>query len=606
MTTAMIFILKPKKSSGCAFKEKGERGREREKWAEEEEKKEEKKKTEEGGGGWTEKLGETQIKVMISVGPVVTDFSVELDVGPLQCQSVRQPRQSCKMAVDTFLLREIATATLVFLLTRLFLGSLLLLKPTRKLPPGPKGWPVIGALPLLGTMPHVALSQMAKKYGPIVYLKMGTCDMVVASTPDSARAFLKTLDMNFSNRPPNSGSTHMAYNAQDLVWAGYGPRWKSLRKLCNLHMLGAKALDDSAHIRATETGHMIRAMCESSQRGEAVVISEMLTFAMANIIGQVILGRRVFAQKGAESNEFKDMVVELMTSAGLFNVGDYILAIAWMDLQGIVRKMKRTINKWDVIIKKMVTEHTELARQREGNADFLDVLMSNRENPEGPELSMTNIKALLLDLFTAGTDTSSSVIEWALAEMLLNSDILKRAQEEMDQVIGRNRRLQSFDISKLPYLQALSKETFRKHPSTPLNLPRMASEACEVNGYYIPKNTRLSVNIWAIGRDPDVWENPLEFNPERFLSKKNAKMDPRGNDFELIPFGAGRRICAGARMGVVMVEYFLGTLVHSFDWKLPDGMVELNMDETFGLALQKTVPLAAMVTPRLHQNAYAT
>lgn len=208
-------------------------------------------------------------------------------------------------------------------------------------------------------------------------------------------------------------------------------------------------------------------------------------------------------------------------------------------------------------------------------------------------------------MFTAGTDTSSSIIEWALAEMMKNPSILKRAHDEMDQVIGRNRRLQESDLSKLPYLQAICKETFRKHPSTPLNLPRVSTQACEVNGYYIPKNTRLSVNIWAIGRDPDVWEDPLTFKPERFLSGKNAKIDPRGNDFELIPFGAGRRICAGTRMGIALVEYILGTLVHSFDWKLPAEVVELNMEESFGLALQKAVPLAVTVSPRLTLNAYA-
>ncbi|XP_058210929.1 flavonoid 3',5'-hydroxylase 2-like [Rhododendron vialii] len=511
------------------------------------------------------------------------------------------------MAIDIIWFREIAAATLVFFLTRFFLGSLLLLlKPARKLPPGPKGWPVIGALPLLGTMPHVTLAQMAKKYGPIVYLKMGTCDMVVASTPASARAFLKTLDTNFSNRPPNAGATHLAYDSQDLVFADYGPKWTSLRKLCNVHMLGGKALDDTAHVRATELGYMLRAMVDSSKRGEPVVISELMTYAMANIVGQVTIGRRVFVTHGSESNEFKDMVVELMTKAGLFNVGDFIPAIAWMDLQGIVGRMKKMHSKWDALISKMVTEHAETAHDRRGSPDFLDVLMANREqNSKGTGLSITNIKALLLNLFTAGTDTSSSVIEWALAEMVLNPAILKRAQQEMDQVIGKDRRLQESDVPKLPYLQAICKETYRKHPSTPLNLPRISSEACEVNGYYVPKNTRLSVNIWAIGRDPDVWENPLEFDPERFMSGKNAKMDPRGNDFELIPFGAGRRICAGTRMGVVMVEYFLGTLVHSFDWKLPDGMAELNMDEAFGLALQKAVPLAAIVTPRLHSSAYA-
>ncbi|RVW92895.1 Flavonoid 3',5'-hydroxylase 2 [Vitis vinifera] len=338
---------------------------------------------------------------------------------------------------------------------------------------------------------------------------------------------------------------------------------------------------------------------------------------MANMIGQVILSRRVFETKGSESNEFKDMVVELMTTAGYFNIGDFIPSIAWLDIQGIERGMKHLHKKFDKLLtsdrilkkedseeKIVEKEHTASAHERKGNPDFLDVVMGHQGNSTGEKLTLTNIKALLLNLFTAGTDTSSSVIEWSLAEMLKNPSILKRAHEEMDQVIGRSRRLVESDLPKLPYLQAICKESFRKHPSTPLNLPRVSTQACEVNGYYIPKNTRLSVNIWAIGRDPDVWESPEEFRPERFLSGRNAKIDPRGNDFELIPFGAGRRICAGTRMGIVLVEYILGTLVHSFDWKMPDG-VEINMDEAFGLALQKAVSLSAMVTPRLHQSAYA-
>ncbi|TXG73452.1 hypothetical protein EZV62_002031 [Acer yangbiense] len=512
------------------------------------------------------------------------------------------------MILDIVLLREAAAAALLFFITRFFIHSLIQ-KSCRwwlPLPPGPKGWPLIGALPLLGTMPHVTLAEMAKKYGPVMYLKMGTCDMVVASTPDAARAFLKTLDLNFSNRPPNAGATHLAYNAQDMVFAHYGPRWKLLRKLSNLHMLGGKALHDWSQVRAVELGHMLRAMCDSSRKGEPVVVPEMLTYAMANMIGQVILSRRVFATKGSESNEFKDMVVELMTSAGFFNIGDFIPSIAWMDLQGIERGMKKLHNKFDVIITKMIKEHMASTHERKGKPDFLDVVMANREITDSEKLTITNIKALLLNLFTAGTDTSSSIIEWALAELLKKPSILKRAHEEMDQVIGRNRRLEESDIPKLPYLQAVCKEAYRKHPSTPLNLPRVSTQACVVNGYYIPKNTRLSVNIWAIGRDTDVWDNPLEFKPERFLSEKYAKIDPRGNDFELIPFGAGRRICAGTRMGIVLVEYILGTLVHSFDWKLPNGVDGLNMDEAFGLALQKFVPLSALLHPRLAPTAYVS
>ncbi|RVX20300.1 Flavonoid 3',5'-hydroxylase 2 [Vitis vinifera] len=506
------------------------------------------------------------------------------------------------MAIDTSLLPELAAATLLFFITRFFICSLFP-KPSRKLPPGPRGWPLLGALLLLGNMPHVALAKMAKRYGPVMFLKMGTSSMVVASTPEAARAFLKTLDINFSNRPPNAGATHLAYGAQDMVFADYGPRWKLLRKLSNLHMLGGKALEDSSQVRTVELGHMLRAMLELSQREEPVVVPEMLSFSIANIIGQVILSRRVFETKGSESNEFKDMVVELMTCAGYFNIGDFIPSIAWMDIQGIERGMKHLHKKFDKLLTRMIEEHTASAHERKGNPDFLDVVMAIKKIYRG-EAHPSNIKALLQNLFAAGTDTSASIIEWSLAEMLKNPSILKRAQEEMDHVIGRNRRLVESDLPKLPYLQAICKESLRKHPSTPLNLPRVSTQACEVNGYYIPENTRLSVNIWAIGRDPDVWENPEEFRPERFLSGRNAKIDPRGNDFELIPFGAGRRICAGARMGIVLVEYILGTLVHSFDWKMPDG-VEINMDEAFGLALQKAVSLSAMVTPRLHQSAYA-
>ena len=245
-------------------------------------------------------------------------------------------------------------------------------------------------------MPHVALAKMAKRYGPVMFLKMGTNSMVVASTPEAARAFLKTLDINFSNRPPNAGATLLAYHAQDMVFADYGARWKLLRKLSNLHMLGGKALEDWSQVRAVELGHMLRAMLELSQRAEPVVVPEMLTFSMANMIGQVILSRRVFETKGSESNEFKDMVVELMTTAGYFNIGDFIPSIAWLDIQGIQRGMKHLHRKFDRLLTKMMEEHTASAHERKGNPDFLDVIMANQENSTGEKLTITNIKALLL------------------------------------------------------------------------------------------------------------------------------------------------------------------------------------------------------------------
>ena len=188
--------------------------------------------------------------------------------------------------------------------------------------------------------------------------------------------------------------------------------------------------------------------------------------------------------------------------------------------------------------------------------------------------------------------------------MLVNPAILRRAQAEMDAVVGRDRLLQESDIPQLPYLRAVCKETFRKHPSTPLSLPRVSTEPCQVQGYRIPKGTRLLVNIWAIGRDPAVWPDPTSFDPDRFLTEKGKRVEPMGSHFELIPFGAGRRMCAGARMGVALVHHMLGTLVHAFDWEMPEGVAAMDMEEEFGLALQKKVPLRAIARPRLAPGAY--
>ncbi|KAG8387380.1 hypothetical protein BUALT_Bualt02G0015300 [Buddleja alternifolia] len=298
---------------------------------------------------------------------------------------------------------EIILAALLFILTHILLRAFFSQTATggRKLPPGPRGFPVVGALPLLGNMPHIALAKMAKIYGPVMYLKMGAWGMVVASTPTAARAFLKTLDSNFSNRPPNAGATHLAYGAQDMVFAHYGPRWRLLRKLSNLHMLGGKALDEWVDVRTSELGHMLEAMLQASLSREAVMIPEMLVYAMANMIGQVILSRRVFVTKGRELNEFKDMVVELMTSAGYFNVGDFIPSFAWMDLQGIEKGMKVLHRKFDVLISKMLDEHVATAHVRKAKPDFLDVILANRDNSEGERLTTSNIKALLLVIITS-------------------------------------------------------------------------------------------------------------------------------------------------------------------------------------------------------------
>ncbi|KAH0465702.1 hypothetical protein IEQ34_005805 [Dendrobium chrysotoxum] len=499
----------------------------------------------------------------------------------------------------------------LFLIMSLLLGLSLHLLLRRRhcsrlpLPPGPPNLPIIGALPFIGPMPHSGLALLARRYGPIMFLKMGIRRVVVASSSASARTFLKTFDSHFSDRPSGVISKEVSYNGQNMVFADYGPKWKLLRKVSSLHLLGSKAMSRWAGVRRDEAISMIQFLKKHSDSEKPVLLPNLLVCAMANVIGRIAMSKRVFHEDGEEAKEFKEMIKELLVGQGASNIEDLVPAIGWLDPMGVRKKMLGLNRRFDSMVSKLLVEHAETAGERQGNPDLLDLVVgSEAKGEDGEGLCEDNIKGFISDLFVAGTDTSAIVIEWAMAEMLKNPSILQRAQQETDRVIGRHRLLDESDIPNLPYLQAICKEALRKHPPTPLSIPHYASEPCDVEGYHIPGKTWLLVNIWAIGRDPDVWKNPLVFDPERFLQGKMARIDPMGNDFELIPFGAGRRICAGKLAGMVMVQYYLGTLVHAFDWSLPEGVGELDMEEGPGLVLPKAVPLSVMARPRLAPAAY--
>ncbi|XP_024976672.1 flavonoid 3'-monooxygenase [Cynara cardunculus var. scolymus] len=498
-------------------------------------------------------------------------------------------------------------------ITGLLLYVLLNLRTPRsnRLPPGPTPWPIIGNLPHLGRIPHHALAAMATKYGPLMHLRLGVVDVVVAASASVAAQFLKVHDANFASRPPNSGAKHIAYDYQDLVFAPYGPKWRMLRKICSVHLFSNKALDDFRHVREEEVAILARALAGAGR--STVALGQLLNVCTTNALARVMLGRRVFGDGSGgvdpKADEFKDMVVELMVLAGEFNIGDFIPALDWLDLQSVTKKMKKLHLRFDSFLNTVLEDHKNGGDVVSGNVDLLSTLISLKDDAdgEGGKLSDIEIKALLLNLFAAGTDTSSSTVEWAMAELIRHPQLMKQAQEEMDTVVGRDRLVSELDLSRLTFLEAIVKETFRLHPSTPLSLPRIASESCEVNGYYIPKGSTLLVNVWAIARDPKMWTDPLEFRPSRFLpggEKPNANV--KGNDFEIIPFGAGRRICAGMSLGLRMVQLLIASLVHAFDWELANGLdpEKLNMEEAYGLTLQRAAPLMVHPSPRLAPHLY--
>ncbi|XP_071695939.1 flavonoid 3'-monooxygenase-like [Rutidosis leptorrhynchoides] len=480
-----------------------------------------------------------------------------------------------------------------------------------RFPPGPTPWPLIGNLPHLSPVPHQSLAALAKKYGPLMHLRLGSVDVVVATSSSVAAQFLKVHDVNFASRPPSSGAKHIAYDYQDLVFAPYGPRWRMLRKICSVHIFSSKALDDYHHVRQEEVAILTRALFNAGE--SPVNLGQLLNICTINALSRVMLGRRVFGSDAdKKANEFKDMVLELMVLAGEFNLGDFIPALDWLDLQGVVKKMKKLHGRFDSFLSSILEEHKRDNHNGSGHSDLLSTLISLKDDvdEEGEKISDVQIKALLLNLFAAGIPTTTSTVEWVIAELIRHPQLMKQAREEIDTIVGKDRLVTDLDLKRLTFLQAIVKETFRLHPPSPLSLPRIASESCEVNGFYIPKGCTLLVDVWAIARDPKMWTNPLMFDPARFLAEgEKPNADVKGNDFEVIPFGAGRRICVGMSLGLRMVQLLVATLIQTFDWELANGLepAKLNMEEVaYGITLQRAEPLMvhpkAMLAPHVYES----
>ncbi|KAJ7946409.1 Cytochrome P450 [Quillaja saponaria] len=253
-------------------------------------------------------------------------------------------------------------------------------------------------------------------------------------------------------------------------------------------------------------------------------------------------------------------------------------------MTGLKRKLKRLQKEAGKIIDTVVDEHREKAKHGKiEDEDLVDVLL--RVQQAGSldiEITTNSMKAVIWDIFSAGTDTSSTIIEWAMSEMMKSPRVMKKAQAEIRQALEGKKEIHETDLAELHYLNSVIKETFRLHPPAPLLLPREnRSESCKIDGYEIPIKTKVIVNAWAIGRDPKYWHDAESFIPERF---SDNTIDFKGTNFEFIPFGAGRRMCPGISFGLADNELPLASLLYYFNWELPNKMKpeDLNMTEAFG------------------------
>ncbi|KAK6126615.1 hypothetical protein DH2020_039640 [Rehmannia glutinosa] len=460
-------------------------------------------------------------------------------------------------------------------------------------PPGPPGLPFIGNLHQFDTSaPHIYLWQLSKKYGPLMSMKLGSVPVLVVSSPKMAKEVLKTHDLIFSSRPRVLGQDKLSYNRLDVAFAPYSESWRELRKICVLHLLSNKQVQSFRPIREEEVFRMIRSLSVRASSGQATNLSATMLSLTSTFICRVAFGK-MFDEEGLDKRRFDELMIESQAMQGGFFFSDYLPSFGWLDrLSGMIGRLDKVCKELDEFYQELIDEHLDPSWPKSENPNILDLLIKLKEEKAcSIDLNWDHVKAILMDIFIAGTDTGAATIIWTMTAVMKHPTSMKKLQNEIRELIGEKGQVNEDDLPKLPYLKAVIKETLRLYPPAPLLLPRETLEKCNLNGYTIPPKTLVYVNAWAIARDPEYWENPNEFQPERFL---NTNVDIIGQDFQVIPFGAGRRGCPGISMGLATVEIALANLLYSFDWELPSGMKKEDIDTEVlpGLTMHKKIPLS--------------
>ncbi|KAL7605380.1 hypothetical protein Lser_V15G18811 [Lactuca serriola] len=515
-------------------------------------------------------------------------------------------------------------STIVATIFSILLYRLLLHKKSVKTgknqkPPQAKGaWPIIGHLHLLGgpELHQKVFGDMADKHGPIFTIKLGVHEALVVNDAAIAKECFTTNDKAFASRPKAEAAKILGYNYAAFGLAPYGEYWRKVRKMVVSEVLSQRRVEMLGHIRASEVRASLKDLYDGWVKNKLGKNSEMVMVEMkqwfANLIVNnmvmVIIGKR-FSLNDKEGLQFQAATRKLFELLGAFVLTDFIPYLSYFDVGGYKKAMKTTRKDLDKIFDRFVKEHRQESKtiqQHEGNQDFMHVLISIIQGVFEEELNGvdhdTIIKATCLQLLLAGTDTTHLTLTWALSLLLNNPKALETAQDEIDEHVGRERLVKESDLKNLVYLNAIIKETFRLYPAGPLAVPHESLEECNVGGYNIPKGTRLLLNIWKIQRDPKIWSDPDQFKPERFLTS-DKDIDVKGNHYELLPFGSGRRMCPGVSFALQALGLTLASLLQQFTIKKPSDEL-VDMTESMGMTNGKATPLVVLLGPRLSTNMY--
>ncbi|CAH9069437.1 unnamed protein product [Cuscuta europaea] len=484
------------------------------------------------------------------------------------------------------------TTLLYAFLAVIFLVAALKRLPWRRhqnLPPTPyPKLPILGHLHLLKQPLHRSLQKISLKYGPIVTLQLGVRRVVVVSSPAAVEECFTKNDVVLANRPRIMVGKYIGYNYTVLTAAPYGDHWRNLRRICSLELFSATRLNAFKSIRQDEVRILLQKLLQVSSQGfEAVELRPKFSQLSFNVILRMVAGKRYYGveEENKEAKDFREIMKGVFKYGGASNPLDFLPILRWVNYKNLEPDLKKLAAKLDSFLQGLIDEH----RRDRGRNSMINHLLSLQESQ--PEYYTDQIiKGLMMVMLLAGTDTSSVTLEWAISSLLNHPRLLHKARYEIDNVVGQHRAIEEEDLPKLNYLHSIILETFRLFPATPLLLPHYSSEDCKIGGYDIPQGTMLLVNAWAIHRDPEIWDDPSSFKPERFdgLHVESTK---------LLPFGMGRRSCPGSGLAQKVVGLALGSLIQCFEWERT-GEEDVGFGEGVGVTVSKAEPLVARCKAR--------
>ncbi|KFK34577.1 hypothetical protein AALP_AA5G163900 [Arabis alpina] len=489
---------------------------------------------------------------------------------------------------------------LLFPLSLFFLKNLL--RSKGKLPPGPRGLPIIGNLHQLGRFLHKSLHKISHEYGPVMLLHFGVVPVIIVSSKEGAEEVLKTHDLETCSRPKTVGTGMFTYNFKDIGFAPYGENWREMRKIGVSELFSQKKLKAFRYIREDESQVLFNKVlkCAKETKPSSVDLRKVIFSFTASIICRLSFGQNFHECDFVDMEKVEELVLESETNLGSVAMADFFPAGWIVDrISGQHARLTKAFGKLTIFFEHVIADH--LKPQPEDHSDIISVMLDMINKPTKPgsfKVTDDHLKGIMSDVFLAGVNAGSITMIWTMTELARHPRVMKKVQEEIRAILGSNKeKITEEDLEKVEYLKLVVQETFRLHPPAPLLLPRLTMSDIKIQDYDIPKNTMIQINTYTIGRDPKNWTKPDEFIPERFVDNP---IEYKGQHYELLPFGAGRRVCPGMATGMAIVELCLLNLLYFFDWSLPEGMTveDIDMEEDGAFVIAKKEAL--VLVPTLH------